>query len=496
MKNNLTLLELAKDSRENPESIRPRVSRVLAEIEAKQPQLNSFLARDAKGALQAAKVLAQDSAGGRSMGPLSGIPFAVKDQIVTQGIETTCGSEILRGFIPPYQSTVVQRLKEAGAILVGKTNQDEFGMGSTTETSFSGSTFNPWDLCRVAGGSSGGSAVAVAARQVAFSLGTDTGGSIRQPASFTGVVGMKPTYGRVSRYGAIAYASSLDQIGPIGSCVQDVAQVLQVIAGHDLLDATSSKRPVPDYMETLEDGIQGLKIGLPREYFGAGVEAGVASAVSEGLARLEAAGATIVEIDLPHTPYVIPTYYILAMAEASSNLARYDGVRYGFREGSELTLDEMYSETRSKGFGKEVKRRIMLGTFALSSGYVDAYYKKAQQVRTLILRDFQQVFGGEGGVDLIASPTAPVVAWKKGTVGGSPLEMYQMDIFTTACNLAGLPGISVPCGFSSGMPVGLQLMGPAFSENVLLRAAEAHERRWLEGKQCPPLCAEEWMRDC
>ena len=481
MKSTPSITDLIASCATGGDVIQRRVAKTFEKIERTQPQLNAFLALNEDAARAHATRLDQDS---DTSLPLRGVPFSVKDQIITQGLETTCGSNILKGFIPPYQSTVVQRLEDAGAVLVGKTNQDEFGMGSASETSFAGPVRNPWAIDRVAGGSSGGSAASVAAGVVSFSLGTDTGGSIRQPASFTGVVGLKPTYGRVSRYGAIAYASSLDQIGPISRTVEDNARVLQVIEGHDPMDATSAKMDVPSYIDALEHGVAGKRIGLPTEYFEKGLDEGVAEAVRQGVKRLEDAGAIVVDVQLPHTQYVIPTYYILATAEASSNLARFDGVRYGLREKGAGSLDEMYRETRTQGFGSEVRRRILLGTFALSSGYIDAFYLKAQKVRTLVIQDFEKVFEK---VDLIAGPTVPTVAWRAGQMSDDPLAMYQTDILTTACNLAGLPGISIPCGFSQELPVGLQLIAPPFQETGLYAAARQHEMRWESEKPGPSI---------
>lgn len=470
-------------------SAREVVAATLDHAEALDGALGAFVRLDRPGALAAADAVDARIARGESVGPLAGVPVAIKDQIVTQGLATTCASRILSGFEPPYDATVVARLRAAGAVIVGKTNQDEFAMGSSTENSALWPCHNPWDLSRIPGGSSGGSAVAVAAGQAALSLGTDTGGSIRQPASLTGTCGMKPTYGRVSRYGAVAFASSLDQIGPFGRTVGDVALALQIIGGHDPLDSTSVSLDLPDLLDAVRsgaDGLRGLKVGVPREYFIEGIEAEVAAAVREGIARLERAGAELVEVSLPHTEYCVATYYVIATAEASSNLARYDGVRYGHRATSDRAREdvrEMYFQTRSEGFGAEVKRRIMLGTYVLSSGYYDAYYLKAQKVRTLIRRDFDRAFEQ---VDLIATPTSPIVACPIGARIDDPLQMYLMDIFTISCNLAGLPGISVPCGFSGGLPIGLQLLGRPFDEATVLRAAQAHELAWGAFRR-PPL---------
>ncbi len=416
-------------------------------------------------------------------GPLSGIPVAVKDNMTTRGIRTACSSRILENFIPPYDATVVERLYQAGAVLIGKTNMDEFAMGSSTETSYMGLTRNPWDLERIPGGSSGGSAAAVAADECIAALGSDTGGSIRQPAAHCGVVGMKPTYGRVSRYGLVAFASSLDQIGPITKDVTDCALLLKAISGHDPRDSTSVKVPVPDFTSALTGEIRGLTIGVPAEYFVEGMQPEVEDAVRTALSLLEERGAIIKEISLPHTGYAIATYYILATAEASSNLARYDGVKYGYRTGNSADLMEMYMKTRAQGFGLEVKRRIMLGTYVLSAGYYDAYYRKAQQVRTLIKNDFDQAFQT---CDVLITPTSPTTAFRIGEKINEPLQMYLSDIFTISVNLAGIPGISIPCGFdSSGLPIGLQVLGRHFDEEAVLRTAYAYEQSTDWHKQHP-----------
>lgn len=423
----------------------------------------------------------RDKAGGMlgGKGPLSGIPIAVKDNMCTRGIRTTCSSRILENFVPPYESTVTRRLLGAGYVLTGKTNLDEFAMGSSTENSGFFITRNPWDLERIPGGSSGGSAVAVASDECSAALGSDTGGSIRQPAALCGVVGMKPTYGRVSRYGLVAFASSLDQIGPITKNVRDSAILLSIISGHDPLDSTSAPLEVPDFTEAIGRDIKGLKIGVPREYFIEGMDLEVEGAVREALRKLESLGAVIVEVSLPHTGYAVAAYYILATSEASSNLARYDGVKYGLRAQGRDLMD-MYLETRARGFGQEVKRRIMLGTFALSSGYYEAYYRKAQQARTLIKGDFEAAFRE---VDVIATPTSPEAAFRIGEKTEDPLRMYLSDIFTISVNLAGVPAISVPCGFTAvsegaaaPLPVGLQLIGKHFDEGSILRVAHAYEQ--------------------
>jgi aspartyl-tRNA(Asn)/glutamyl-tRNA(Gln) amidotransferase subunit A len=416
---------------------------------------------------------AYEMAGEEGGGPLAGIPLAVKDNMCTKGTRTTCASRILEHYVPPYESTVTTRLLGAGYVLPGKTNMDEFAMGSSCENSGFFPTQNPWDTTRIPGGSSGGSAAAVAADECIAALGSDTGGSIRQPASLCGVVGLKPTYGRVSRYGLVAFASSLDQIGPITKTVRDAAILMNVISGHDPRDSTSAPVPVPDFTERLGREIRGLRIGVPREYVIDGMDPEVEAAVRKAIGQLESLGAEMVEVSLPHTDYAIATYYVLATSEASSNLARYDGVRYGYRSQGRDLMD-MYMKTRAKGFGPEVKRRIMLGTFALSSGYYDAYYLKAQRVRTLVKRDFEEAFQK---VDLLVTPTTPEVAFRKGEKTEDPLKMYLSDIFTNSVNLAGVPGISIPCGFSKeGLPVGLQIIGRHFDEETVLRAAHAYEQ--------------------
>jgi aspartyl-tRNA(Asn)/glutamyl-tRNA(Gln) amidotransferase subunit A len=405
--------------------------------------------------------------------PLLGIPIAVKDVLCVRGVETTAGSQILKGFKPPYTATAVQRLFDAGAVMIGVTNCDEFAMGSSTENSGYFPTRNPWDLERVPGGSSGGSAAAVAAGEAMLALGTDTGGSIRQPAALCGVVGMKPTYGRVSRYGLIAFASSLDQIGPFARCVDDAAITLSIMSGLDSLDATSSDRAPMEVLGNFGGGVKGMKLGVPREYYDVkGIEPGVKAAIDAALAVLRMQGAEIVDVSLPHTDYGLAAYYIIAPAECSSNLARFDGVKYGMSEVDAPNITELYLETRRKGFGGEVRRRVMLGTYALSSGYYDAYYLKAQKVRTLIKRDFDEAFKK---CDAIVSATSPTVAFPIGSKTQDPLSMYLCDVLTLGGNLAGLPGISVPCGTSDGLPVGLQILGPQWGENVVLRVARAYE---------------------
>ena len=438
-----------------------------------EPRVKAFRALLDEDALRQAEAVDGDRRAGRPLGPLAGVPIAVKDVLCTRGVPTTCGSRILENFVPAYDAACVARLRRSGAVIVGKTNMDEFAMGSSTENSAYEKTCNPWALDRVPGGSSGGSAAAVAAGMVPASLGSDTGGSIRQPAAFCGVVGMKPTYGRVSRYGLVAFASSLDQVGPFGATVQDVARVLQVIAGHDPDDSTSAPRPVPDYLTALDKGAEGLRIGVPAEYFRGGLTAEVESAVQSALKSAESLGARLVPISLPHTEYAIPAYYIIATAEASSNLARYDGVRYGHRARDASQIGQLYVRTRTEGFGAEVKRRIMLGTYVLSSGYYDAYYLKGQKVRTLIRRDFERAFET---VDVLVTPTSPTPAFRFGDKADDPLSMYLSDIFTVTINLAGLPGISIPCGLTrERLPVGLQVIGRPFDEETVLRLAAALE---------------------
>jgi len=463
------------------------VSAVVERVEGVEPRVKSYITLTCEQALerarQADELIARLRKSGEEIPPLLGIPIAIKDIICTEGIRTTCASRILENFIPPYDATVIIRLKKAGMVMIGKTNLDEFAMGSSTENSAFFPTRNPWDLERVPGGSSGGSAAAVAAGECIGSLGTDTGGSVRQPAALCGVVGLKPTYGRVSRYGLVAFASSLDQIGPITKDVTDAALLLNIIAGYDPHDSTSVNVPVPDYTKALVPDVKGIKLGVPKEYFIEGMEEGVEKAVREAIAKLEEMGAEVIEISLPHTEYALPAYYLIAPAEASANLARYDGVKYGlFLPGPDLW--ESYRLTRGNGFGPEVKRRIMLGTYALSAGYYDAYYLKAQKVRTLIKQDFDRAFEQ---VDVIVAPTSPTVAFRLGEKVDDPLKMYLSDVFTIPVNLAGICGISIPCGFSGGLPVGLQIMGPAFGEEIVLRVAYAYEQATEWHKKRPEL---------
>ncbi len=449
---------------------------VLGRIEALDGKVKAYVT--------VTRELAEGTARAPKSGPLSGVPLAIKDNMCTKGIRTTCSSRILDNFVPPYESTVTRKLLDSGYVLLGKTNLDEFAMGSSTENSGFFPTSNPWDLERIPGGSSGGSAAAVAADLCIGALGSDTGGSIRQPAALCGVVGLKPTYGRVSRYGLIAFASSLDQIGPLTKTVRDSALLMNVISGHDACDSTSAPVDVPDFTAALTGDVKGMKVGVPKEYFIEGMDPDVESAVRRAIKHLEDLGAKAVEVSLPHTAYAVAAYYVLATSEASSNLARYDGVKYGVRERA-ADLLEMYTRTRAKGFGPEVKRRIMLGTFALSSGYYDAYYLRAQKVRTLIKNDFEEALKI---VDVIATPTTPETAFRKGEKTDDPLKMYLSDIFTNSVNLAGVPAISIPCGFTeAGLPVGLQIIGKHFDEENVLRVADAYERTTEWHKRRPAL---------
>ena len=457
---------------------------VLDRIQSTNPALNAFNHVAAERALARADAI--DRAGAAAAGPLGGVPIAIKDNMCVRGMRTTASSRILDTFVPPYDATVVQRLEAAGAVIVGKTNCDEFAMGSSNENSAYGPVRNPWNPSATPGGSSGGSAAAVAARCVPLALGSDTGGSIRQPASFCGVVGLKPTYGRVSRYGLLAFASSLDQIGPITRTVGDAALVLSVIAGRDSADSTSSGEAVPDYTSALTGDIRGVRIGVPRAFVSEGIHDAVRGAFDAALDTLRDAGATLVDIELPHARLALPVYYLVCTAEASSNLARYDGVRYGYRSRAarDAALKTMYSKTRDEGFGAEVKRRIMLGTYVLSAGYYDAFYLKAQQVRTLMRRDYDRAFEH---VDVIAMPTSPVPPFRLGEKMADPLQMYLSDIFTVSANLAGLPGISVPCGMAGDLPIGFQILGKMFDEESILRVADVYERATAWHRESPAL---------
>ncbi|TEB16122.1 Glutamyl-tRNA(Gln) amidotransferase subunit A [Pelotomaculum sp. FP] len=457
---------------------------VFDRVEAVDDRVKAYVTMTKERALEQARSVDRQIKNGDKISPLAGIPVAIKDNMCLDGVRTTACSKILANFVPPYSATVVKRLDGAGATMLGKTNCDEFAMGSSTENSAFFVTRNPWDTERVPGGSSGGSAAVIAAGEAICSLGSDTGGSIRLPASFCGVVGLKPTYGAVSRYGLIAFASSLDQIGPFTRDVSDCAAMLNVICGHDPLDSTSASYNMPDYTGFLKNDVRGLKVGVPREYMAEGINPGVREVIEEALARLETLGAHVEYTTLPHTEYALSTYYLIAPAEASSNLARYDGVRYGYRAENADDVIDMFMKTRSEGFGSEVKRRIMLGTYALSAGYYDAYYLKALRVRTLIKQDFDRAFEK---YDLLVSPVCPTTAFRIGEKTDDPLEMYLSDVCTISINLAGIPGMSIPCGFAQGMPVGLQLMGRHFDEGTLLRAAYTFEQNTDYHKAFPEL---------
>ena len=471
----LTAVELGKKIKSGETSAVEAAKESIASINKLESKINAFVTViDEKKILEAADNVQKRIEAGELTGPLAGVPVAIKDNMCTNGILTTCSSKILGNFVPPYTATAVENLENAGAIIVGKTNMDEFAMGSTTETSFYGATANPWDTTKVPGGSSGGSAAAVAANEVPFALGSDTGGSIRQPSSYCGVTGMKPTYGTVSRYGLIAYGSSLDQIGPIAKDVADVAAALEAIASHDKKDSTSVNRQNTEFTKMLKGGVKGLKIGIPKDYFSDGLNPEVRDAVLNAAEVLKSLGAEVEEFDLSLVDYAIPAYYVIASAEASSNLARFDGVKYGYRTPEYEELHEMYKKTRTEGFGSEVKRRIMLGSFVLSSGYYDAYYIKALKTKSLIKQAFNKAFLK---YDCILGPVAPTTAPKIGSSLADPISMYLGDIYTISANLAGLPGISLPCGFDKdGMPIGMQLLGDCFAEDKILRAAYAFEQ--------------------
>ncbi|MFC1489624.1 Asp-tRNA(Asn)/Glu-tRNA(Gln) amidotransferase subunit GatA [Candidatus Latescibacterota bacterium] len=470
----ITARVLAKKIRDGEVSSEEVTTSVIQRIEQMEPAINAYITVMAENALYRARNIDSRRAKGEDIGPLGGVPIAIKDNMIIKGTRTTAGSHILETFIPPYNAHVIEKLSEAGAVFVGKTNTDEFAMGSTSETSYFGPPRNPHNTDMVTGGSSGGSCAAVAADECIAALGSDTGGSIRQPASFCGVVGIKPTYGRVSRYGLIAFASSLDQIGPVTKNVEDSALVLSAIAGYDKRDSTSLNEAVPDYLENIGRDVKGLKIGLPKEYFEEGLDPEVKAITLAAAEKLKSEGVEIVEISLPHTEYAVPTYYLLATAEASANLERYDGVRYGYRAENPDNLFEMYAKSRSEGFGAEVKRRIMLGTYCLSAGYYDAYYRKAQKVRRLIKEDFDKALTK---VDAILAPVSPTPAFPIGSKMDDPLQLYLADIYTISLNLAGLPGISVPAGKTSGgLPVGVQLMGHVLDEGTLFTMAAALEK--------------------
>ena len=469
--NSLTITATRTALKEKKISASQLVQDFCGKIHAEDGEIHSYLTLSKDRADQQAAKIDGLVTRGEKLPRLAGVPVAIKDVMTTRGVRTTAGSKILENFIPPYDCTAVARLEGEGAIILGKLNCDEFAMGSSNENSAFGPVHNPRDKSRVPGGSSGGSAAAVAAGMAVATLGSDTGGSIRQPASFCGVVGLMPTYGRVSRYGLIAFASSLDHIGPFTHTVEDAAIMLSVIAGHDPMDSTSANVPVPDYVSEMKKPVRGLRLGIPKEYFGEGLDSEVRAAVEQSIQQIAAQGAEIIPISLPHTSYAVPTYYVIATAEASANLARFDGVRYGYRSQKSQSLAQMYRNSRDEGFGPEVKRRIMLGTYALSSGYYDAYYLKAQKVRTLLARDFEQAFQK---VDAIVTPTAPTAAFKLGEKSDDPLAMYLADIYTVTADLVGIPGISVPCGQTrAGLPIGLQVLGKHFDESTVLRVAQA-----------------------
>ena len=470
----LTAVELGQKIKNKEVTVKEAVEESLRRIDALEKDINSFVTVDKEGALKQAEEVQKKIDSGELTGPLAGVPVAIKDNMCTKGLLTTCSSKILGNFVPTYTATAVEKLKEAGAVIIGKTNMDEFAMGSTSETSYYGATKNPWDLNRVPGGSSGGSAAAVSSEEVPYALGSDTGGSIRQPASFCGVTGIKPTYGRVSRYGLIAYGSSLDQIGPIAKDVRDCATILEIICQHDDKDSTSYSEAASDFTSALVDDVKGMKIGIPSDYFAEGIDPEVKEAVLAAAKVLEEKGAVVEEFSLGMVDYAIPAYYIIASAEASSNLERFDGVKYGYRTADYTDLHNMYKKTRSEGFGAEVKRRIMLGSFVLSSGYYDAYYVKALKTKALIKKAFDDAFAR---YDVILGPVAPTTALKCGESLSDPIKMYLGDIYTVSVNLAGLPGISLPCGYDkNGLPIGLQLLGQTFDEKSILRAAYAYEQ--------------------
>jgi aspartyl-tRNA(Asn)/glutamyl-tRNA(Gln) amidotransferase subunit A len=480
----LTIHELQEKIRSGEVSSTAIVHSVFDRIDAVEEKVHAYITLMRESALEEARIADERIRVGE-IKALTGIPIALKDIYCTQGVRTTCGSRILENYTPPYDATVIAKLREAGAVFTGKTNMDEFAMGSSTETSYYGVTRNPWDLERIPGGSSGGSAAAVAADECIAALGSDTGGSIRQPAALCGVVGMKPTYGRVSRFGLVAFASSLDQIGPFTKDVEDCAILMNAIAGYDPRESTSVPVEVPDYRDFLNRGIEGWTVGIPREYFVEGIDPEVRAAIEQAIQTVEGMGAKCREISLPHTEYCLAVYYIIAPAEASSNLARYDGVKYGFRAAEGRDLLDMYKKTRSAGFGAEVKRRIMIGTYALSSGYYDAYFKKASQVRGLIKRDFEEALQG---CDVILTPTTPTPAFKIGEKADDPMQMYLSDIFTISTNLAGIPGISLPCGYTQGgLPIGVQFLAGHFEEGKLLQISSAYEKNAHLEKRRPTL---------
>lgn len=481
----LTLTEVAKKIKNKEVTIKEVLDDIYSRIDEVEPKVDAYITLTREKAYERAEKLQQRLDNGEDIGLLGGVPIAIKDNICTNGVKTTCASKMLENFTPIYDATVIQKLEEAGAIVIGKTNMDEFAMGSSTESSYVKNTKNPWDLTRVPGGSSGGSAAAVSAQMAYAALGSDTGGSIRQPASYCSVVGLKPTYGLISRFGLIAFASSLDQIGPFVRTVEDAALMLNVISGHDEKDTTSANIDKKDYTEALVNDVKGKVIGIPTDFITDGISEDVKEAYNNAIATLKAAGAEIKEITLEYAKYSLATYYIIATAEASSNLGRYDGIRYGYRTKDFNDLDELYRKSRTEGFGPEVKRRIMLGTYVLSSGYYDAYYKRAQQVRTLIVENFKKAFKE---CDVIMIPTAPNTSFKFGAHNASPLEMYLEDIYTVPVNMAGLPGISVPGGFDkNGLPIGIQFIGKAFDEKNILQVAYAFEQNTTYHKEVPTI---------
>ena len=470
----LTLTDIAKKIKNKEVTIKEVLDSVYSRIDEKEPEVDAYLALTRESAYKKAEELQEKLDNGEDIGILGGVPVAIKDNICIKGVKTTCGSRMLENYEPIYNATVIEKLEKAGAIVLGKTNMDEFAMGSSTESSYFKKTKNPWNLSTVPGGSSGGSAAAVSSDMAYAALGSDTGGSIRQPASYCSVVGLKPTYGLVSRFGIVAYASSLDQIGPFGKTVEDVAIMLNAIAGHDEKDTTSVNKEKADYVKALKNDVKGLKIGVPKEFFGEGINEEVKEKLNQAIEKYKELGAEVEEFSLNIAEYSLATYYIIACAEASSNLGRFDGIRYGYRTENFESLKDIYINSRSEGFGEEVKRRIILGTYVLSSGYYDAYYKKAQQVRTLVKQEFNKAFSK---YDVLLTPTSPTVAFEIGTRSNNPLEMYLADICTVSVNIAGLPGISVPCGVDKkGMPIGMQLIGNKFQEETILNAAYTYEQ--------------------
>ncbi|RLG93729.1 Asp-tRNA(Asn)/Glu-tRNA(Gln) amidotransferase GatCAB subunit A [Candidatus Bathyarchaeota archaeon] len=480
-----TAIEVSERIRSGDLSAEEYLYSILERIKRVEGKIHAFVTVAEENALETAREIDGKVRRGDDLGSLAGVVVAVKDNICTRGIRTTCSSRMLENFVPPYDATVIERLKAADAIIIGKTNMDEFAMGSTTETSYFGATHNPWDLSKVPGGSSGGSAAAVIAEETTVALGSDTGGSIRCPASYCSVIGLKPTYGLVSRYGLIAYANSLEQIGPLTRSVEDCALLLSVISGHDSRDSTSVDLPAKDYLKNLPDDMRGIKIGLPREFFGEGIEDAVKDAVLKAIDKLEDLGASCFEISLPMMKYALAAYYIIAMSEASSNLARYDGLRYGYRdENARGSFDEVFSKNRREGFGAEVRRRIILGTYALSAGYFEQYYIKALKIRTLIRRDFERALKD---ADVIVGPTMPLLPFNLGERIDDPLKLYMCDILTVPANLTGCPAISIPCGFKNGLPVGMQIIGRPFDEDTILKVAYAFEQSTNYHKLRPPI---------